>query len=145
MHPLLDLHGMTGGEARLRTESWLRARQAEGVRTVIVVTGRGNRSFGLPVLRGEVEHLLDGLLGTLVAGWELTDGGGGFRVELRRPETAPRAAEPSRRAMEREMGPALLRQAEEALWELGIAPTPALIRAEAKRILAERGDDGDEA
>ena len=137
VHPLLDLHGMTGGEARLRAESWLRARQADGVRTVVVVTGRGNRSGGLPVLRGEVGDLLERLAGTVVAAWEAVDGGGGFRVTLRRLEPPPAASGVG--APPRGLDPALVRRAEEALWELGIAPTPALIQAEVRRILAEEG------
>ena len=145
VHPLLDLHGLTGGEARLRAESWLRARQAEGARTVVLVTGRGNRSQGLPVLRGEIEVLLDSLVGALVARFTLVDGGGGFRVELRPPPPAPRASPALDRAkVEREYGPELLRRAEEALWDLGIAPTPALLRAEIRRILAEEGAPEDD-
>src|SRR5215216_4818124 len=89
VHPLLDLHGLTGGEARLRAESWLRARQADGERTVVVVTGRGNRSGGLPVLRGEVGDLLDRLRDTVVAAWDTVGDGGGFRVTLRRLEPPP--------------------------------------------------------
>ncbi|HEU0053032.1 MAG TPA: Smr/MutS family protein, partial [Longimicrobium sp.] len=71
MHPLLDLHGLTGEEARHRAERWMRDRQAEGVRTVVLVTGRGNRSpRGIPVLLGEIEHLLEELAGALVSAFE---------------------------------------------------------------------------
>ncbi|HEX5724821.1 MAG TPA: Smr/MutS family protein [Longimicrobiaceae bacterium] len=134
--PLLDLHGRSGDEARRQAERWLRARQAEGARTVVVVTGRGNRSAGPPVLRGEIEDLLAALRGTLVSGFSPVDGGGGFRVELRRaPPAAPRAPEPGMAGLD----PELRRRAEEALWELGIAPTPALVRAEAERIRREEG------
>ncbi|HEX6749625.1 MAG TPA: Smr/MutS family protein [Longimicrobium sp.] len=138
IHPLLDLHGHTGGEARVRAESWLRARAAAGDRTVILVTGRGNRSPGLPVVRGEVEDLLASLVGGIVARWEGVDGGGGFRVELR---PAPAASSPSAdAALLRGMAPDLRRRAEEALIELGITPTPALVRAEARRI--EEAEEG---
>jgi Smr domain-containing protein len=137
LHPLLDLHGLTGDQARLRADLWLRARQAAGERTVVVVTGRGNRSGGFPVLRGEVEHLLQGLLGTVVSGFEPLEGGGGFQVRLLRPPEP--AAPPPAGALARDFGPDLVRRAEEALWELGIAPTPALVRAEIRRILAEEG------
>jgi hypothetical protein len=139
VYPLLDLHGHTGAEARLRAESWLRARAADGERTVVVVTGRGNRSQGLPVLRGEIEHLLAGLAGDVVARWEHTDGGGGFRVQLR---PAPPGPSPSADAatLLRGIPPALLRRAEEALHDLGITPTPALLRAEARRIESEDED-----
>ncbi len=142
VHPHLDLHGHTGGEARLRADSWLRARQADGVRVVVVVTGRGNRSGGLPVLRGEVEDQLRRLTGTVVERFELTEGGGGFRVELRRPE--PPAAGPDALAERRlrEADPALRKRAEETLWELGIASTPALLHAEIQRILREEAGGG---
>ena len=140
MHPLLDLHGLTGDEARLRAERWLRSRAADGARTVVVVTGRGNRSPGTPVLRGEVEHLLDHLTGTLVDAWELSDGGGAFHVRLRPPPEplSPRAPAGDDARLARDYPADLRRRAEEALWELGITPTPALVRAEIRRIL---GDD----
>jgi hypothetical protein len=136
VHPLLDLHGLTGGEARVRAELWLRDRAADGERTVVVVTGRGNRSFGLPVLRGEVEGVLAKLRGQVVIAWEHTDGGGGFRVTLRPARSAiprPAAADPLLRGAP----PELRRRAEEALAELGIAATPELVGAEIRRILAE--------
>lgn len=136
MHPLLDLHGLTGGEARVRAELWLRDRAAQGHRTVVVVTGRGNRSPGLPVLRGEVEDVLARLRGDVVTAWEHTGGGGGFRVTLRpTPSSTPRASRPS--GVPRDVPPELRRRAEEALAELGIAPTPELVRAEIRRLLAE--------
>lgn len=134
VYPLLDLHGHTGAEARLRAESWLRARAADGERTVMVVTGRGNRSQGLPVLRGEIEDLLAGLAGGVVSRWEPTDGGGGFRVQLR-PAPSPSASDAA--ALLRGIPPDLLRRAEEALHDLGITPTPALLRAEARRIQSD--------
>jgi hypothetical protein len=136
IYPLLDLHGHTGGEARVRTESWLRARAAAGERTVVIVTGRGNRSQGLPVLPGEIEHLLTLLTGEVVARWEPAAGGGGFRVELRPapPPAVPRADDGR---LLRDHPHALRRRAEEALIELGITPTPALVLAEIRRILAE--------
>lgn len=145
VHPLLDLHGMTGGEARVRAELWLRDRAAAGERTVVVVTGRGNRSFGLPVLRGEVEDLLARLEGEIVTAWEHMDGGGGFRISLRRaPSILPRSAK-SPDTLLREASPDVRRRAEEALHDLGIAPTPDLLRAEIRRILAEEGDPSPES
>jgi hypothetical protein len=137
VYPLLDLHGHTGGEARVRAESWLRARAAAGERTVVIVTGRGNRSHGLPVLRGEVETLLASLSGEVVARWELTEGGGGFRVQLRPAPMAPAADDA---ALLRGVPPDLRLRAEEALAELGITPTAALILAEIRRIQAA-GED----
>lgn len=139
VHPFLDLHGMTGDEAARTTERWLRARQAEGVRTVVVVTGRGLRSRGLPVLRAEVEHLLAGLEGTLVAAWERAHDGGSVRVQLRGAPPPPPASAPVPRLL-RAAPPELCRRAEEALWELGIAPTPALLEAELRRLRGEAGE-----
>lgn len=139
VYPHLDLHGETGERARHRTETWLRERWREGVRVVVVVTGRGLHSRGLPVLRGEVEELLHALKGTVVASWSPADGGGGFRVELRRPPSAP--PRPAARPAHPGLGdPALRAAAEEALWELGVAPTRALLEAEIRRILRERGE-----
>lgn len=49
----------TAAEAVKRTENWLRMKQAEGAREVLVVTGRGNQSFGrVPVVREAVRRLL---------------------------------------------------------------------------------------
>jgi len=49
----------TAAEAVKRTETWLRMKQAEGAREVLVVTGRGNQSFGrVPVVREAVRRLL---------------------------------------------------------------------------------------
>ena len=54
----------TAAEAVKRTEAWLRMKQAEGAREVLVVTGRGNQSFAkTPVVREAVRRLL-GLLST---------------------------------------------------------------------------------
>ena len=138
VHPVLDLHGLTGDQARRRAEEWLRGRQAENVRTVIVVTGRGLHSGGIPVVRNEIEHLLATLKGTLVSRWSAENLGGSFRVELRRPArvNAPRAPAPVPPLL-REAEPALRLRAEEALAELGIASTPALLEAEIRRLLDE--------
>ena len=139
IHPLLDLHGLTADDARVRAGAWLRARQDERVRTVLVVTGRGNRSAGPPVLLGEVEHLLHGMRGELVESFAPLPGGGGFQVELARPgPPAPRSAAEARAERRvRATAPDLRRRAEEALWDLGIAPTPALLDAEIQRLMRE--------
>ncbi|HEX2191535.1 MAG TPA: Smr/MutS family protein [Longimicrobiaceae bacterium] len=138
VHPTLDLHGHTADEALRRAESWLRERQRDGVRTVRVVTGRGTRSAGPPVLRGEVGALLDSLRGSLVSYFTLDSGGGAFRVELERARSGPRRAAPSRLLPRAD--PDLRRRAEEALWELGVDPTPPLLEAEIRRILREAGE-----
>lgn len=138
VHPTLDLHGHTADEALRRAEAWLRDRQRDGVRTVRVVTGRGTRSAGPPVLRGEVGALLDSLRGSLVSYFTLDSGGGAFRVELERARSGPRRTAPSR--LLRRAGPELRGRAEEALWELGVDPTPELLEAEIRRILEETGE-----
>jgi hypothetical protein len=140
VHPLLDLHGLAADAARLRTEGWLRDRAAAGERTVVVVTGAGTHSRGLPVLRPEIEHLLQGLRGSTVESWEPTHGGGGFRVRLRPPPVPPAASAAAEAALlARQHPPELRRRAEESLAELGITPTPALLRAEIRRIVDEEG------
>jgi len=49
----------SAGVAVKRTESWLRMKQAEGARDVLVITGRGNQSYGrVPVVREAVRRLL---------------------------------------------------------------------------------------
>jgi Smr domain-containing protein len=49
----------TAAEAVKRTESWLRMKQAEGAREVLIVTGRGNHSFArIGVVREAVQRLL---------------------------------------------------------------------------------------
>ena len=54
----------TAAEAVHRTDNWLRMKQAEGAREVLVITGRGNRSHDrTPVVREAVRRLL-GLLST---------------------------------------------------------------------------------
>jgi len=139
VHPTLDLHGYTADEAVRRAEAWLGERQREGVRTVRLVTGRGTRSLGPPVLRGEIGAMLDSLRGSLVSYFTLDSGGGAFRVELERVVRArPRrpAASLLRRA-----DPELRRRAEESLWELGVDPTPALLEAEMRRILRDAGGE----
>lgn len=137
--PTLDLHGFTADEARRKTDGWLRDRQRDGEATVRVITGRGLHSAGPPVLPGETEALLQSLRGSVVADFASEAGGGAFRVEIQRLR---RPVEP-RAAAERPSGPRdpeLLRRAEEALWELGVQPAPALLRAEMRRLRAEGGE-----
>jgi hypothetical protein len=133
LYPTLDLHGSSGDEAKQLAERWLRARQADGDTTVRLITGRGMHSIGPPVLPPTITELLESLKGTLVRAFEREPGGGAFRVQLRRataPAVTPSRAEPA-------VDPALVRRALEALDELGITPTPALIQAEVRRIVKE--------
>lgn len=141
VHPMLDLHGLTGDQARHRAEQWLRDRQAEGVRTVVLVTGRGLHSQGIPVVRNEVEHLLALLKGTLVVRWDSTHFGGGFQVELRRPPPEPPRRVEREPALLRDAPPDVALRAAESLAELGIASTPALLEAEIRRILRLEGGE----
>ena len=139
VHPIVDLHGLTGAEASRRAEQWIRDRQAEGVRTVIVVTGRGLHSQGIPVVRNEVEHVLQRLKGTLVARWESAHFGGSFRIELRKPPPEPPRPSTREPALVRDAPPDVRLRAAENLAELGIASTPALLEAEIRRILRDEG------
>ncbi|CAN5772118.1 hypothetical protein BH23GEM3_BH23GEM3_03770 [soil metagenome] len=142
--PSLDLHGHTADEAVLRTRRWLREQQDLGVPVVRVITGRGLRSVGPPVLRGEIDALLGTLRGTLITEYVSESAGGAFRVELR--------PVPKRARLQRESGAshpaagrapldaALRHRAEEELAELGIQPTPELIQAQVQHILRRRAD-----
>ena len=141
LYPTLDLHGETADSARRKAEAWLRTQRAAGERHVRLITGRGNRSAGPPVLRVEIEHLLRDLAGDLVTRSALEAGGGAIRVELR-----PAAVPASRRAPGHapRTDPALRRAAEEALAELGIDPTPELVEAELRRLRdARQGGAGE--
>ena len=73
----------TAAEAVKRTESWLRMKQAEGAREVLVVTGRGNQSFGrVPVVREAVRRLLAFLSTKGVVGDHSEHSPGSFAVRL---------------------------------------------------------------
>ncbi len=138
LYPSLDLHGESADAARRRAELWLRELAEEGIRTVRVITGRGLHSVGPPVLPGEIEALLGELKGRVVITFAREPGGGAYRVELKRTRSRggaqPVVRERPGSAL-RDIDPELWRQAEEALSELGVAPTPDLIRAEIRRLL----------
>ena len=140
LHPTLDLHGETADDARRRAERWLRERQAEGARTVRLITGRGMHSVGPPVLPGEIRELLTGLRGGVVSRFDAEPGGGAFRVELTRPR--PRRSAPRPPPDPRLDDAELRRRAEESLWELGVDPTPAVLEAEMRRLLQEDTAEG---
>ncbi len=140
LRPTLDLHGETAERARRIAERWLREQQAAGVWLVRVVTGRGLRSVGPPVLRGEIEDLLGSLRGSVVSKAAGDSGGGAFRVELCKPPPPRGAAAlrpplpPASPSLSRSQEAGLRRRAEESLCDLGIDPTPALVEAEMRRI-----------
>ncbi|WP_424810991.1 Smr/MutS family protein [Roseococcus sp. YIM B11640] len=54
----LDLHGMTAARAHQEVERFLRASQAEGLRVVCIVTGKGSHTEG-GILRRELPHWLN--------------------------------------------------------------------------------------
>jgi Smr domain-containing protein len=73
----------TAAEAVKRTESWLRLKQAEGAREVLVVTGRGNQSFArVPVVREAVRRLLSYLSTRGVVADHSEHSPGSFAVRL---------------------------------------------------------------
>ena len=82
-------------DAVKRAEGWLRMKQAEGAREVLVITGRGNGSFArVPVIREAVRRLL-GLLSTRGVVEEHSEHSpGSFAVRL-----APLRAATARRAV----------------------------------------------
>lgn len=80
----VDLHGMTVDQAERRVEGFLRAmtvREPGGV--VRIITGRGVRSPGPPVLQEAVRDALTGWLSELVDDWAVDRGGGAYLVRLR--------------------------------------------------------------
>lgn len=138
VYPTLDLHGETGDSARRRAERWLYEMRDAGEPLVRLVTGRGKHSVAGPVLRGEIEELLRTLRGGLVRRVEEEAKGGAFRVLLRLRDgtVAPRRPPPPPAAPLE-----LRRRAEEALAELGVAPTPEMIAAEIQRLRAGGGEE----
>ena len=81
---ILDLHGYTAAQAEARLRDFLRTRSVDtSGRVVHVITGRGNRSEGVPVLPGLVRDLLASELAEHV---DLSAGlpsGGGVAIRLR--------------------------------------------------------------
>ena len=96
----------TAADAVKRAESWLRMKQAEGAREVLIVTGRGNQSFArVPVVREAIRRLL-GYLSTrgLVADHS-EHSPGSFAVRLvpmnsSAPRRTPAGAESSEPALD---------------------------------------------
>jgi DNA-nicking Smr family endonuclease len=79
----LDLHGLNARQAETRVEFFFQrhAENSKG-RVVHVITGKGTRSQGTPVLPGLVREMLQDDLSQLVAEWAGLHGGGGFAVRL---------------------------------------------------------------
>src|SRR5262245_2965360 len=80
----LDLHGFTatevGSAVRAFLDSWRRRKPGA---IVHIITGKGKGSQSGPVLRGVVKNLLQGELRSMVARWDLDDGEGGYKVQVR--------------------------------------------------------------
>ncbi len=78
-----DLHQMTADEAeqqlRWFLERWCRQNPGAVVR---VITGKGTRSSGAPVLKPLVRQLLDGPLAGLVEDYVVESGGGAYLIRL---------------------------------------------------------------
>ncbi len=86
--PTLDLHGLGVREALIETERFLRDAQAQGVRQVRIVYGKGQGSpGGRGVLREVVPHWLETDGAALVAGFQrqpdASGADGGALVSLR--------------------------------------------------------------
>lgn len=66
----LDLHGCYRDEAREKVRHFLKNRHAEGLQTVLIITGKGNRSpNGESVLRSDVESYLNTHSAAWVVEW----------------------------------------------------------------------------
>ncbi len=86
----LDLHGHTADEAEHRLELFFdRVTRTAGGKVVRVVTGRGARSAGPPVLQGVVRNALNGWLSDAVAEWAVDVGSGAYLVRVRRAGSRP--------------------------------------------------------
>lgn len=80
----IDLHGYTASEAeaRLRDFIFTCARVASG-RVVRVITGKGKRSAGRPVLEPLVRHQLETGLSPYVTEFTMETGGGSYLVRIK--------------------------------------------------------------
>ena len=137
----LRAHLPTRAEAVARCEAWLRERQAAGVREVLVVTGRGQRSVdGVSVVREGVLTLLRSLSRRAVVKGFQEHTPGSLVVELLpfaeavapkrgAPPPAPRPADPRTLAgLSAELRALLRTYATRELQTLGVfSPTKGLV------------------
>lgn len=80
----LDLHGYTADEAERRLEMLLdRVARTSPGEVVRVITGRGVRSAGPPVLQAVVRDALNGWLSSRVAEWAVDVGSGAYLVRVK--------------------------------------------------------------
>ena len=86
-HPVatLELHGLRAGPAESRVRGFLagQARTTPG-QVVQIITGKGNRSAGGPVLPSLTRELLEGDCAPFVSEFAAQPGGGGYMVRLAR-------------------------------------------------------------
>jgi DNA-nicking Smr family endonuclease len=79
----LDLHGYTADEAEHRLELFFdRVTRTSAGEVVRIVTGRGARSQGPPVLQGVVRDALNGWLAEDVDEWAVDVGSGAYLVRV---------------------------------------------------------------
>ncbi len=79
----LDLHGFTADDAKRRLEGFLETHAVRSPGEVVrVITGRGTRSSGAPVLQERVRDALTGSMRHRVADWAVDMGGGAYLVKL---------------------------------------------------------------
>ena len=80
----LDLHGFTADEGERRVRDFIAEwRRRESGAVLRIITGKGLRSEGAPVLLGRVRELLVGPLAALVDDYVIETGGGSYLVRLR--------------------------------------------------------------
>ena len=80
----LDLHGYAAIETPSAVRSFIdRWRRRKPGAIVHIITGKGKGSQSGPVLRGLVKSLLQGELRSMVARWDLDEGEGGYKVQVR--------------------------------------------------------------
>ena len=80
----LDLHGHTMDAAERRLEGFLDTQAVRAPGEVVrIVTGKGTRSGGPPVLMETVREALNGWLAHRVSAWAVDIGGGAYLVEVR--------------------------------------------------------------
>ncbi|MEX2471235.1 MAG: Smr/MutS family protein [Gemmatimonadota bacterium] len=79
----LDLHGFTADAAERRLESFLDTHVVRSPGQVVrIITGRGTRSAGAPVLLDVVREGLTGWLAHRVDEWVVDVGGGAYLVRV---------------------------------------------------------------
>ena len=79
----LDLHGMSASQAETRVQFFFQRHASTSPgRVVHVITGKGTRSAGAPVLLDLVREMLQHDLRRMVSEWAGLHGGGGFAARI---------------------------------------------------------------